>query len=495
VKPRARVAATLGVLAALTGSVGPLSAQLISPGKLSRAHAGLTGITQCTACHELGSRGSSDARCLACHTPLQEQIREGRGLHAGYAEPSCATCHKEHFGESFDVLRFDSLSFDHASTGFELTGSHAALECRACHTRALIQSRTVAAFLDEHRASDRTFLGMGTSCVACHLGDDPHRSQFGEASCSDCHDEGAWTPAARFDHDEIRYPLTGRHRQVECTACHAPSFDPGGGSWIRYAPTGFGSCLACHDDDHQGAMGASCRDCHSTRSWTEVSRSFEGGFDHARTGFELLGAHAGAACASCHGSAGQRPADVAIAFAAGNRSASYPRPLVEGEGDCLACHVDEHDGAFTESPAGGLCSACHTELAWVPNTFDFTRHEQETSFPLTGAHLATPCVTCHENRALGHDTPTYAFADASCRACHTADDPHAGQFAEGCEACHTTDSFRIPDFDHEATRFPLEGRHREAPCNACHVSDGAGDAAFVRYLPVAMECTDCHGGD
>ena len=45
-------------------SGAPLGAQIISPGKLSAAHASLDGMTNCTQCHELGKKGASDAKCL-----------------------------------------------------------------------------------------------------------------------------------------------------------------------------------------------------------------------------------------------------------------------------------------------------------------------------------------------------------------------------------------------------------------------------------------------
>ena len=48
----------------------------ISPGKLSRYHESLEGISNCTRCHVLGEE-VSNAKCLECHTPIQSQTSAG----------------------------------------------------------------------------------------------------------------------------------------------------------------------------------------------------------------------------------------------------------------------------------------------------------------------------------------------------------------------------------------------------------------------------------
>ena len=471
------------------------SSQLISPGKLSRAHEELEGLRKCTTCHQLGSRGSDDGRCLDCHTPLAEQIDKGRGLHVTFDEPTCAACHKEHFGVDFDVLRFPPLTFDHATAGYDLLGAHEDLRCRQCHNEELIRNPTLSDFRAEHGSSGTTYLGLGTDCLACHLADDPHAGQFGDEGCTACHGQEGWTPAPGFDHDETRYPLTGRHGNVACSDCHSEVASPSGVRYVRYARTEYASCLSCHTDtQHRGAMGNDCAACHSTASWTRISARFEGSFDHGSTGFDLLGAHPLVPCGSCHGQPSQQPEGIVISFVSGARGATYPRPDVQGEADCLACHVDYHLGRFRESTGGPVCSSCHDDRAWLPTSFDLTRHGPETTFPLTGAHVVTPCSGCHLNPTLGHESFAFTISDTSCRACHETTDPHQGQFEDGCEACHDTESFRIRDFDHDRTRYPLDGRHRDAPCASCHETpSGAGGEPAVRYKPLAFECTDCHG--
>jgi len=205
-----------------------VSGQLISPGRLSVAHADLSGILNCTQCHELGTPGISEQRCLTCHLPLARRIEEGRGFHAtDSTSVRCATCHTEHFGEDFELVRFDSTSFRHASVGYTLDGAHSDLECRSCHLPELITDRAVREFKGRSGALSRTYLGLPTACVSCHAMDDPHREQFAGRACTDCHTTESWEEAPGFDHAVTRYPLTGLHSGVD------------GGVWFPFScPTG-----------------------------------------------------------------------------------------------------------------------------------------------------------------------------------------------------------------------------------------------------------------
>jgi len=68
-------------LAALGFAAGAVPARaqlgaLISPGRLSKAHADLEGISRCSACHERGERVTA-AKCLTCHKPVADRIAVG----------------------------------------------------------------------------------------------------------------------------------------------------------------------------------------------------------------------------------------------------------------------------------------------------------------------------------------------------------------------------------------------------------------------------------
>jgi hypothetical protein len=162
--------------------------------------------------------------------------------------------------------------------------------------------------------------------------------------------------------------------------------------------------------------------------------------------------------------------------------------------DCLSCHRDYHERAFEDTPGGTLCENCHSQRKWMPTSYDIERHNRETEFALTGAHLAAPCFRCHENTELGRESSEYRFTSTDCASCHRGDDLHGTQFeADPCTECHDTASFEIAVFDHDATRYPLDGAHRSVACESCHREETAGDLVFRRYVPLGTECRDCHG--
>jgi hypothetical protein len=576
------VLATLAIVGAgaPTGSAG----QLISPGKLSSAHSALEGIRNCTQCHELRKQGISQALCLSCHEPLARRMEAERGFHAGLADKACGTCHKEHFGQDFALVRLDTLTFDHERAGYTLDGAHTAATCRDCHVPRNVTDPGVRAFKSDHAALDRTFLGLSDRCATCHEVDSPHREQFADRACSDCHETAGWKEPTAFDHQRTDFPLTGEHGGVACVDCHTAETRPGGGvAFVTYVgvahgrcndchedqhggampgrcdachttdgwqsldrgrmeltfdhrATGFAldgrhatapcaschapgpsgiraglhltfppgeagkafpppvaeGCLSCHDDGHRGVMPRDCQACHTTAGWRRVERSrVEASFDHASTGFVLEGRHAAAPCSSCHGAAPPSlPDGIHVTFVPGAEG-PFPAPQGDLQG-CLACHQDRHEGVFTDSPAGAECRACHSASAWAPAQYDAARHNREAGFALEGAHAVVACVDCHKPV---DGLPSFGLDDGACASCHESGSPHGVQFQDrSCGACHGVDSFAIAHFDHDTTRFPLDGAHERASCGACHLAEtDPSGTARIRYRPLATACRDCHG--
>ena len=484
----------LTVAALLAGAPSaPVAGQLISPGKLAEAHAYLEGIPNCTRCHELRKRGPSADRCLDCHTPLARRIERGAGFHASLVSPDCATCHKDHLGRDFGLVRLDSLTFDHALAGYPLDGRHTEVGCRECHTPERIEAPDVRAFKSEHGALPRTFLGLPTACASCHETDGPHGVQFADRPCADCHDTGDWDGANGFDHDRADYPLTGAHRTAPCSGCHETSpGPPGRPPPVRYRPVSFRSCADCHDDAHDGAMPGACASCHGTGGWRSVDRTrVEATFDHGVTGFALEGAHDAASCASCHDASVTATLEwIRIAFLDDPDRTAFPRPEA---GSCRACHEDRHDGAFPDVDGAGDCAECHGQAAWHPASYDRARHDRESGFRLEGAHRTVACQDCHVPTG---GAPTFRVDTQTCVGCHQQHDPHGAQFdGRSCDDCHGLDAFRISAFDHDRTRFPLDGAHAAGQCAACHATEAGPDGTpMVRYRPLGMACRDCHGG-
>jgi len=459
-------------------------AQLISPGELIQDHEVWDTIESCTTCHELGNRGISDSLCLNCHFSLESRMNDGLGLHATFDEPNCATCHKDHFGRDFDSIRFDTLSFDHEATGYELLLSHEETSCLSCHSGENLSDQNFLVFQSQHVVSEPTFLGLIEDCESCHGPDNVHESQFELVACSTCHDSGVWEEVPLFDHDDSEYPLTGEHFDLSCETCHEPA--TGNPDVVVYKPLEFAECSACHEDVHAGTFGSTCASCHATTGWNSIAASdFETTFDHDVTEFPLIGLHESATCASCHNDSETLP-EISIQFIRSTLSNQYPHPVAEA---CESCHVDNHDGST--DPVG--CVSCHTEFGWAPSEFDVFRHQEETEYPLEGAHMAVLCAQCHipaSGEAISHIS--FEVEDQTCEGCHLEDDPHEQQFSpETCDSCHAVESWieASSSFDHSSTEFPLAGSHAIIACSSCHTQT---DLDIVEYRELDSSCASCH---
>ena len=142
-----------------------------------------------------------------------------------------------------------------------------------------------------------------------------------------------------------------------------------------------------------------------------------------------------------------------------------------------------------------MCDNCHDEEDWLPTSYGIERHDRESGFQLTGAHIPVICSACHtEVDSAGYRSLNFRFAEQTCVTCHAQDDPHAGQFGgRECTACHDTRSFTVASFDHSATRWPLDGAHEDVPCASCHMKTMKKEGTLVvRYRPLETECKACH---
>ncbi len=407
----------------------PLLAQsvmerLVTPGPLSAAHARLE--SKCDACHTSFQKTAQNGRCTACHKGVGSDIATGtkyHGKHAPARSAACKSCHSEHKGRGFALIRLDRASFNHAFTDYPLTGAHQRATCAGCH------------------GPGSNYRGVPRDCATCHARKDPHRGQLGR-TCQSCHTTAAWKPVSGFNHARTGFALSGAHARAGCMSCHA------GQRWKGLPST----CVSCHarDDAHRGSRGANCASCHTSATWRSAT------FDHASTGFALTGGHAGASCAGCHG--------------AGNANKHPPRT-------CISCHArdDSHKGAN-----GTDCASCHTTRSWQQVSFD---HDRMTEFPLKGAHRKVMCEGCHKQPAKVVRPPVTCFG------CHAADDAHKGTKGLNCGSCHTPSAWKMANFDHaRMTSFPLLGKHATLRCEGCHQQP----ASEVR---LSTECGSCHAKD
>ncbi len=451
----------------------PVAAQ-ISPGPLSRAHQSISGVTNCTTCHEL-STGQPTFKCLDCHTEIAGRIRARRGLHASYnlkpgSSLECVTCHSEHNGEDFALTKWDRNIFDHRQTGWALEGKHTGLGCNQCHAPEHVSKSERA----EIKVKDltKTLLGLSPSCTTCHQ--DQHNGRLGP-NCLQCHNSTDWKAISvgKFDHSTTRYPLTGLHVEVACQGCHTlgPDQQP------RYVGVAFANCTDCHSDPHRGGFSQTCQACHGTAGWNKISTpGLNGTFDHSQTNFPLTGKHIEVECVRCHA------------------KADFKKPLPFRK--CSDCHrPDPHGGQFAQRPGGSECSSCHSVDGFKPAQFGLKEHAA-TAYPLEGKHAALPCAQCHLPK--GKDT-IYKMKFQRCTDCHA--DEHAGQFTAAphfnrCENCHSLQRFRPSTFSlrrHNQTPFALGGEHVAVACGDCHQpSRNVAPKATARYHWQNLACTSCH---
>lgn len=320
--------------------------------------------------------GHVGVACRSCHGPFPGQPARFKGL----AFTNCSDCHADaHIGQltakppakvaacdrchtvnAFTPVRFEWE--DHAATAFPLDGAHRAAACRGCHPvdNKLAQQIPLAVkrtLVAQRRPQTFSMVVLHpkqtpTACLGCHQ--DVHRGQFAKQdqrdTCNTCHRTTSFTDLA-FDHDkDSRFPLTGKHAETACAACHkGVRVGSGTATMVRYKPLET-ACRSCHADIHQGqfllanraaepsdetsgdrsSAGPDCSVCHRTDKFTPTL------FDHNNpkfTSYALDGKHAKLECQRCHPS---------VTVASVIKTVRY-RPLPR---TCEGCHVDFHHGAF-----------------------------------------------------------------------------------------------------------------------------------------------------
>jgi hypothetical protein len=367
--------------------------------------------------------------------PSAAAQQQTQNPHGDLKEP-CASCHSP---DAWKPARV-SKSFKHAPKVFPLEGAHAQTNCRACH-------------------ASLEFTGVSTKCAVCHK--DVHQGELG-SDCATCHSPRNFIDRSVMQqrHQLTRFPLSGAHVMADCISCH-PVVQQGHMTFVG-RPV---ECFSCHmpaynasqNPPHQAAgFPTTCDACHTTIAWTKST------FDHAATSFPLTGAHLATICSACHGDG-----------------------IYKGKSSsCVACHLTNYNNTTTpkHSSAGFPtdCAACHSTVVWTDAVFD----HQKTLFPLTGAHLAVACSTCHSDGV-------YKGKSTACVSCHlidynnTATPKHSSAgFSTQCATCHSTATWAGAVFDHSKTAFPLTGAHVTLACAACH-SDGV-------YAGKPTTCVSCH---
>ncbi len=470
--------------------------QLVMPGKLIEHHAPYEN--QCEVCHEDFTKEAQSGLCRDCHNEINFDVEHKKGYHGDklIRDRECSECHTDHIGRDADIVVFETSTFNHKQTDFELNGFHQQVPCESCHLEDIkyrdAKTECYACHFEDE--PHKGFLGkqcddchnedawheldyefdhdqtdfplrfkhkdvnceschtesisklLSVECVTCHIVNDVHGGRYGER-CQDCHTEMDWDKG-KFDHDQTRFPLRFSHKEVVCDACHKdPIFDK---EMDR-------RCVACHakDDYHRGQNGKVCDQCHRPTKWNKFR------FDHDTTDFPLHGKHKDLECTNCH------------------KGDIYKEALKTA---CIGCHADDD---VHKEDQGKECSNCHVEDSWNQNViFD---HDM-TGFPLVGLHATTPCEECH----LSH---VYTEAKLQCDSCHRLDDVHKERLGRACITCHNPNGWAIWAFDHNTqTEYELEGEHENLDCHACHTEPVKGDINMLTTCFSCHEKDDIHNG-
>jgi hypothetical protein len=323
--------------------------------------------------------------------------------------------------------------------------SHADLACSDCHSP----------FWGAESMADR--------CLACHVGIQQELLQPGSLhgrlpsadACRECHTEHRGPQASltridavTFPHDSLGYSLQA-HKVLhngspfDCESCHEQSLRV-------FAPA---TCSQCHLKMegaafmlHEVTFGSLCLNCHDGLD------TYGGDFDHGKTDFPLVSAHASVECRDCHS------------------DARTIQDLKRSPTRCAGCHEqdDAHSGRL-----GDDCAECHVTTRWTDVEFDHA----SLGFALTGAHVELTCSDCH----LDGNTRQ---VPSTCVGCHGPDDPHQGRLGDDCAGCHTVTGWNDVQFDHGVTGFALTLAHGGLGCSACHSPKNAS--------PVPSDCVGCH---
>lgn len=249
----------------------------------------------------------------------------------------CSTCHVTTGWRAKNAAPGEG-GFDHATTGFPLTGQHLRASCVSCH--------------DGKRSLKR-------GCASCHA--DQHRGRLSQG-CDTCHSSIGWRVTKPIEiHRMTRLPLTGMHTLLDCTECHRRAND--------HQFTGVpADCFSCHEKDYrrpglrpthvgsatEPAFPRDCSLCHRAISWVP------GRFDAAllttgRTAAALqvappnhdlrfpiaFGVHRGASCDDCHAA----PASPRLVRCVGchahdplRLAEQHRTPVSTTPSACLSCH-------------------------------------------------------------------------------------------------------------------------------------------------------------
>jgi len=281
---------------------------------------------QCSDCHANNNYNLTSTACYSCHqTDYKNAVSPIN--HVAVAFPTtCETCH--------DTVQWSNGTFNHTSTGFQLTGAHLVppRACADCHI-------------------NNNYSLNSTLCYSCHqkeyagTNDPAHQAAGFPTTCELCHDTTAWTDST-FNHNNTAFPLTGAHKvpPAHCSDCHM------NGNYTTL-PT---ACVGCHQTDYNNSTNpghaaqpeffpTTCQNCHNTSSWSGAT------FNHAQyTPFPTSHGNANNVCSTCHINSNDYSIFQCTGCHGNNNASNFHHDNVNGyvynSVNCYQCHQSGHGG-------------------------------------------------------------------------------------------------------------------------------------------------------
>lgn len=304
--------------------------------------------------------------------------------------------------------------FNHAATGFPLTGGHATAACETCHVAGV-------------------FKGTAKTCDGCHaLGKrvvaTPKSTSHivTDAPCDTCHFNASTFLGARFNH--------GTALPGQCANCHNGRQSMGKPASHSSGNKATKSCDQCHRSftwfqaswNHVGVLPGTCSDpgngCHTVGENQYNVTSVITRIGKSHTNFTYTNNQK---CDVCHNFVRWSPAT--------------HMPLT---GSCSSCHTS---GTAAEGPAAGHtsfvgwpieCNSCHKSMiTWLGAGFH-------------SGNEAGICRNCHNTTVQPSSHTKAGVVSLSCDKCHTQTawtGAHTSKLSLYCGDCHSTDSNAVKE--------------------------------------------------
>ncbi|MBW2294018.1 MAG: cytochrome c3 family protein [Deltaproteobacteria bacterium] len=205
------------------------------------------------------------------------------------------------------------------------------------------------------------------------------------------------------------------------------------------------------------------------------------GFDHFRTRFPLVGAHARVDCETCHRDGLFRGTPAECHFChdgTGRRATTAPsnRHIPHAELDCGNCHRTNRwePARMDHSIVSNRCAECHNDVFAEGKS---GRHVQSTN----------DCGECHRTSTWRGARFDHSSITGSCMGCHngvTAPGKHTNHLvtASDCDLCHSPRRWLPSRFDHSTV---------SGTCQSCHDGNTA-TGKNSGHLPTTSDCDQCH---